>query len=64
MPFAVLFTSSMAELSGALPSVLMATWANIAFANRKKNIKEARRVFMGIEVNGLVKKSQGHRVTG
>ena len=26
-PFVVLFTSSMAELSGAEPSVLMATWA-------------------------------------
>jgi hypothetical protein len=39
-------TSSMAELSGALPSVLTATWANMVLLNSRKPIIKKVNFFM------------------
>ncbi len=66
IPFAALFTSSMAEGSGGVASVLMDTWAMVTLAKREKNKKAGRRVFMGLGLLAgekiRVTESQSHRV--
>jgi hypothetical protein len=51
IPLFPLFTSSIAELSGVLPSLLMATWEKAAVDRSSNN--NADKVLMGKSFSGL-----------
>ena len=50
----MLFTSSMADGSGEVPSAFILTWAIAALAKREKNNKAAMMVFMAKALNEWV----------